>query len=137
HFKADWDGAYSTFLVENGEAKLDIYYEGPQNWSTQLAQQGLTIEKGKTYVISFDARTTFDRNIQVIIEHNGGEYTKYLGPQEVYLTSEMNHYSFEFTMNAETDSNAHLVFALGKIEGNEFPLPPHTIYIDNVVLEQK
>ncbi|MBZ4663872.1 MAG: hypothetical protein JG776_1587 [Caloramator sp.] len=48
HFMANWEGAYSTFSVENGEAKIHIDFEGTQFWSTQLAQEGLNIEKGKT-----------------------------------------------------------------------------------------
>lgn len=137
HFKADWDGAYSTFEVENGVAKVHIDYEGPQFWSTQLAQDGLTVVNGKTYEISFDAKSSIDRRIQVIVEHNGGDYTKYLEPQVVELTNEMKRFTFEFTMSGITDNGAHLVFALGKIEGNEFPLQPHDVFIDNVVLEEK
>ncbi|GIW48808.1 MAG: hypothetical protein KatS3mg079_284 [Caloramator sp.] len=137
HFMANWEGAYSTFNVENGEAKIHIDFEGTEFWSTQLAQEGLKIEKGKTYVISFDARASIDRKIQVIIEQNGGAYTKYLEPQVADLTNEMKRFTFEFTMNNETDPNAHIVFALGRIDGNKFPLQSHDVYIDNVVLEVK
>jgi beta-glucanase (GH16 family) len=137
HFMADWDGAYSTFSVENGEAKVHIAYEGPENWSTQLAQANLALEKGKTYVLSFDARSSLARNIQAIIEQNGGAYTKYMEPKVAALTSDMNHYTFEFTMSSETDSAAHLVFALGKLDGNGSPLVPHDIFIDSVVLAEK
>ncbi|WDC85130.1 carbohydrate binding domain-containing protein [Caloramator sp. mosi_1] len=136
-FMANWEGAYSTFNVVNGEALIHIDFEGTEFWSTQLAQERLKIEKGKTYVVSFDARSSISRKIQVIIEQNGGAYTKYLEPQVADLTNEMKRFTFEFTMNNDTDPNAHIVFALGKIDGNEFPLQPHDIFIDNVVVEER
>jgi hypothetical protein len=40
-------------------------------------------------------------------------------------------------MNSDTDPSAHLVFALGKIDGNASPLAPHDIFIDNVVIAEK
>lgn len=136
HFKADWDGAYSVAAVENGEMKVTIYYEGPQFWSTQIAQSNLSILKGETYELSFDARSSVVRDIQVMIERNGGDYAKYFGPQTITLTPEMRRFNFVFTMNSETDEVAHIVFALGKI-GDANIIGNHEVYLDNITLIKK
>jgi beta-glucanase (GH16 family) len=124
----------SKLGVEEGKLKVTVVSEGPAFYSVQVIQNDLKLESGKTYKLSFDASSPIARNIQPIVEHNGGDYTKYLQPI-TSLSTEMEKYSYEFTMNT-ADANAHLVFALGKIEGNT-PLPvPHDVFIDNVTLEE-
>ncbi len=135
-FGADWEGVNVTSsvygAVYNGALGIHIgSYEGNEFWSTQLIQGDFTVEKGKAYRLTFDAKSTKDRTMEAIVESNGGDYTKYLD-QILTLTNEMRTYSVDFTAGV-TDSKAHLVFALGKI-GNAAPIGIHDIYFDNVRL---
>ncbi len=130
-----WTGASAFNIVEKGEAKIVINHAGNETWSVQYVQEDLQLVKGQTYVIKFDARSTIARDIQVIMEFNGAPYTKYFGPKAVSLTTKMNTYTYEFTMDAATDFKAHLVFALGKV-GNT-PSSSHNVFIDNVSLTLK
>jgi hypothetical protein len=88
------------------------------------------LEQGKSYRLSFDARATVPRSIQAIVEHKGGDFTKYL-QQTVPLTQDMKSYSFTFTMPA-ADNGAHAVFALGA--AGEPVMQTHDVYFDNVSL---
>jgi beta-glucanase (GH16 family) len=128
---ADWAGASGVIAVENEQMKAVVDNEGSEFWHIQVAQGNFTVEEGRTYLLSFDAMSTVMRDVYAIVEHNGENYDKYL-LETVTLTNEIKTYSYEFKANV-TDSQAHLVFALGKI-GDVDISSRHEIYIDNVKL---
>jgi beta-glucanase (GH16 family) len=127
-------GGVAQMGAENGELKAAVSAEGTDYWSIQLVQNNLTAEKDKTYVLKFDARSSVPRDIQAMVERNGGEYTKYSGMLTASLTNTMKTFTYEFTMGYPTDSAAHLVLALGKIGAG---FGPSDVYIDNVSLMEK
>jgi beta-glucanase (GH16 family) len=132
----EWGGgASSSAGVENGELKVAITSDGNDFWHIQITQDNIQLVKGQTYIVKFDARSTVARNIQAILEQNGGSYTKYL-MQTVSLTSDMTTYTYEFIMNAATDVKAHIVFALGKIGGVNVGAP-HDVFLDNISVALK
>ncbi len=129
-FFADFNGIVGTTAVENGELKISTNMTGGENWNIQVDQENLTVEQGKTYKVSFRARSSVPRNIQLIVEHKGEPFTKHL-LQEVALTDRMKSYHYVFTMANATDAGAHLNFALGNVGG---PVnAPHDIYLDDIV----
>ncbi len=125
-----WTEASASDSTEKGEAKISINNTGGETWSVQFVQDNLQLVNEETYVLKFDARSTVARDIQVILEFNGAPYTKYFGPENVSLTTQMTAYTFEFTMGSPTDLKAHLVFALGKV--GDSPGASHDVFIDNV-----
>ena len=42
-----------------------------QEWKIQLKQTGVKLEKGKTYKLSFKAKSTLDRTIQYALQRDG------------------------------------------------------------------
>jgi len=129
-FFADFNGIVGTTAVENGELKVSTNMTGSENWNIQVDQENLTVEQGKTYKVSFRARSSVPRNIQLIVEHKGEPFTKHL-VQEAALTDKMKSFHYVFTMTGTTDAGAHLNFALGNVGG---PVnAPHDIYLDDVV----
>lgn len=101
----------------------------------------LKLEQGKTYKLTFQARSDVDRLIEVAVEHKGGDYTKYLPAESVALTSEMKEYNYTFTMNGGTDTLVHVVFLMGLITGNSQATNTaisagNQIVIDNVTLAE-
>jgi beta-glucanase (GH16 family) len=129
-FFADFNGIVGTTAVENGELKVSTNMTGSQNWNIQVDQENLTVEQGKSYKVSFRARSSVPRNIELIVEHKGEPFTKHL-LQEVALTDKMKSYHYVFTMTNATDAGAHLNFALGNVGGpvNE----AHDVYLDDIV----
>jgi beta-glucanase (GH16 family) len=128
---ADFAGVFGTMAAEQGQLKTTLNNNGGDFWHAQVEQENITLEKGKSYMLTFDARSTLPHNIQAIVEHKGGAFTKY-ATKIVALTNEMKTFSTTFTMTSDTDAAVHLDFALGKIDNAISEA--HDVYVDNVSL---
>lgn len=122
----DFGGAATASLeeLEQGTfAKIDVTNGGSQNYAVQLIQH-MPIIKGYKYVITFDAMASEARSFVLSPSGDGdNSWVKYatLNPS---IGTEMATYSFEFTMNNDTDPTARMEFNLGQGVG--------TIWIGNV-----
>lgn len=125
-----YDANATISVDENGEAKVAITNEGNETWSVILEQGQLNLTKGVEYVVSFDARSTKVRDVEVTVEND--QYTRFLS-EKTTLTEEMSNYRYEFKMPA--DNKVGLKFLLGK--QNNTTIGTHDIYIDNVILQVK
>ncbi|MBW4085572.1 carbohydrate binding domain-containing protein [Paenibacillus sp. S150] len=135
-----FDGTGSA-AAQDGELAATLTGTGTANYSAQVDYANLKLVQGKTYTLTFEARSDIDRLIEVAVEHKGGDYTKYLPAQAVVLTGSMNLYSYTFTMDGATDAGVHLVFLMGLIAGNSGDTnnaiqAGNHIYIDNVSLTE-
>ncbi|HEY9061342.1 MAG TPA: discoidin domain-containing protein [Pseudobacteroides sp.] len=122
-------GAAGSGTVENGVYKMIISNPGTAPWHTGIGQTNFSLVSGKTYKVSFDARSTLNRTMVTSI-HNSSSYVNYLY-QEVPLTNTMTSYSYYFVMNT-SDTSSRIAFDTGS--GNT--IPSHDIYIDNVVIQE-
>ncbi|WP_063840083.1 carbohydrate binding domain-containing protein [Paenibacillus sp. FSL R5-0912] len=125
--------------VRDGELEVLLNFTGSANYAAQVDYRDLRLVQGKSYTLSFKARSDVNRLIEVALEHFGGDYTKYLPATAVALTGEMQPFSYTFTMNDSTDAGAHLVFLMGLIDGNSTETNTaiqagNHIYIDDVSL---
>ena len=120
-------GAVGEYGVENGEFKIDVTSLGNQTWAVQFAQY-IELDPGE-YKVSFNARAADARDIQVMIQQDGGSWTVY-GQTTATLNNEMKQYSFDVILN--TPDIPKLLFLLGNTENGETT----TVYIDQVVLEK-
>ena len=124
-------------LAEEDAAGYTINNTGAENWMIQLMQKNISLYKGKTYKLSFEAKCTIDRNIECAAQRNGSQdddWTEY-GKESFALTREYQTYTLEFEMTEENNPAAMITFSMGAIDG-ETITEPHVIYIDNVVLEE-
>ncbi|WP_374055673.1 carbohydrate binding domain-containing protein [Rossellomorea sp. FM04394] len=112
---------------EDGQAKISIGNEGNETWSVQLFQEGLKLEPGVEYTLSFDASSTVDRTMEVTVENAG--YYRYLS-EVALLTGDKTRYEYTFTM--PVGDSTSLKFLLGKAES---PVDAHDVIIDNVELK--
>jgi hypothetical protein len=133
-----FDGTGSA-AVKDGEFAINLTGTGQASYSAQVDYENLKLVQGKTYTLKFKARSTVNRNIQVAVEHKGGDYTKYMEAELVALTQNMNEFTYTFTMNGATDAGVHLVFLLGLIDGNSTETNSEigagsTVYLDDVSL---
>lgn len=135
-----FDGTGSARAL-NGELAVSLTGTGNASFRAQVDYADLKLEQGKTYKLTFQARSDVDRLIEVAVEHKGGDYTKYLPAESVALTSEMKEYNYTFTMNGGTDTLVHVVFLMGLITGNSQATNTaisagNQIVIDNVTLAE-
>jgi len=133
HVQGVYDGpSQASFAADQGELHATIEHSGINPWDVMVFQDEVTVSKGKTYVVSFDAHASAARDIEVIVENSG--YARSLN-QPVALTGDIQRYSYEFTM--ERDEKVQLKFLLGKPNGVTGDAPTHHVYIDNVRFELK
>ncbi|WP_226582703.1 carbohydrate binding domain-containing protein [Halobacillus litoralis] len=118
HFDAGAD-----VFVKDEALNIDIVNGGNETWSVLAEQSGLSLSKDVSYTLSFDARSTSAREIEVTLEN--AAYHRYLS-KKAALSTEMKTYEFEFNMTA--DDMTSLKFLMGQF-GEK-----HEIVIDNVSL---
>ncbi len=120
-----WGGKATASSV-GGQAVINITDEGAEKWDLQFSQ-GVAIQAGVTYILSFEAKSDVNRDMQVLVK-NPSPYKGYLD-ELVSLTSALTSYSVEFTPD-EDNAAAELSFQLGAIGTG-------SITFDNVSLQIK
>ncbi|MFC0190078.1 carbohydrate binding domain-containing protein [Fictibacillus aquaticus] len=122
--------AAAQLSTENGEARAAINSEGNEAWSVILEQGNLNLANGAVYELSFDARSTKERDVEFTVEN--AQYNRYFS-DIVTLHDNMQHFTYEFKMAA--DDLASFKMLLGK--NAKSPVGSHDVFIDNVVLRVK
>ena len=128
-------------LKENNALDVTVDDTGADDWRIQIKQNNVLLEKGKKYKLSYEAKSTIDRKIRVVMQ--GGEalgwpvYSEHSDDQDandgiVTLTSEYQKFTEEFIMTEETDAKAFLSICLGNVDGQI--TDQHRIVIDNISL---
>lgn len=124
-------GGSISAAYENQAAKLTVQELGQQAYSNMFMQNGMSLMKGATYELSFDAYATKERKMEIDIEDS--TYTRYFD-EIVDLGTTVQNYKFTFKMSADLTGN--LKFFLGKLDGQEVS-GTHDVFIDNVVFQIK
>ena len=128
-------------LKENNALDVTVDDTGADDWRIQIKQNNVLLEKGKKYKLSYEAKSTIDRKIRVVMQ--GGAalgwpvYSEHSDDQDandgiVTLTSEYQKFTEEFIMTEETDAKAFLCICLGNVDGQI--TDQHRIVIDNISL---
>lgn len=127
-------GGVCSLSTENGKLALTVSSVGKVNYAVQVFYDIVPLYQNGVYRLKYDISSTTDRYIEAMIQQNGGTYQAYTW-KGLELTSTPQTVDYEFTMEAETDIMAKLVFNCGIQTNHEGELPEHKIYIDNVSLE--
>ena len=126
-------------LSEDNAADFTIIDTGNQAWHIQLKQSGICLEKGQSYRLSFDAKSSVDRKIMFAIQRDGSkhndDWTPYSGEKIVALTDKYETFSLDFTMNHDTDDQSVFSLSMGAVDGKRIS-KQHRICIDNIILEK-
>lgn len=128
-------------LKENNALDVTVDNTGADDWRIQIKQNNVLLEKGKKYKLSYEAKSSIDRKIRVVMQ--GGAalgwpvYSEHSDDQDandgiVTLTSEYQKFTEEFIMTEETDAKAFLSICLGNVDGQI--TDQHRIVIDNISL---
>jgi len=120
--KIEIEGAQFTYALKHKDLSVKVDKGGSNTWSAQLVYPGINIEKGKEYVISFEAKT--DHVIKEIHVNMGwtdadnNYWHSFLNTLEnkFYLTELSQTYQLIFKMEEETHPNSELKFEFGTNE---------------------
>jgi beta-glucanase (GH16 family) len=130
---ANWtiDPAINANLsVENGMAKIQVYYSGTNPWDIQLYQEDLILEPNVKYNLTFDAKANKSRKFEVDVE--GAGFHRYFDSISDDLTTELKHFSYEVTIT--NNEPVDLKFFFGKIDNTIASSDQCIVYLDNIVL---
>jgi hypothetical protein len=94
-------------------------------WCVQVSQTGLALKAGVPVTVSFSAKASSARSIQLGLQQNGGTW-KWYSFQSISITTGWATYSFTFTPTA-ADAGARMNFNLGGSVG--------TVWIDKVSMK--
>jgi len=112
--------------VVNGEYRIQVTSAGAQDWNIQFNQEGIKLEKGKSYTLSFDAYALSPRKISTALNMCTDPFTTY-AKDTFDLSTQKAIYTYTFTMNNNTDTNSRVEF--------DFGLNTSTVFLDNVSLK--
>ncbi|MGN0621911.1 MAG: CotH kinase family protein [Porcipelethomonas sp.] len=109
----------AAFSFDNAENSFTAkaYASAANPWDIQAQARGLTLEKGKTYRLTFEASCTSDVTMNIgIIRQSGNSYPGcwYGNPE---LSSDMKKYTYTVTMQENTSSDWFLFFNFGSAAG--------------------
>ncbi len=125
-----YDGATPVFASVNAEAKITTGNQGTGNGSIQLHTQGFGLKNNYRYQVSFKARASVARNLQVrlsVDDLNPTAAGTYLS-QTIALGTTMNTYTYNVDFT-DSDNAGRLAFLLGNMGTG-------TVYIDDVVIKE-
>ena len=104
-------------------AYVDITTATGINWHIQLTQPGHSIEAGKNYNITFDAKAVANRTVSVALQRTNAPYSTYYW-QDVSITTTATTYSYDFQVDSTNAGQVGLYFNIGHSTDN--------VWIDNV-----
>ena len=74
------------------------------SWYVQLNQDGVTLEEGKSYRLSFRAKSSIARKISYAMQEFEGNWTNYSKTGAVDIDKEWKTFTSDFTMDNPTDT---------------------------------
>lgn len=104
-------GYISELDISKQEAHFEINQFGPEKWTVSLEQRKLSIEANQHYKISFNAKASKAREINMEITNVGDGFGT-LFSKDVELEENFKHYTFDYTPEF-TKENVRIIFYLG------------------------
>jgi len=124
-----FNGAIASGGVNSSEEyEVNINNGGSERWHIQLSQNNIPLIQGRTYQFEFDARASAQRVLDAKLERNGPPYENYSQIGLSLVSTQMQHYSFQFEMQHPSDYEARVMFNCGD-DNND-------LYFDNVSLKE-
>lgn len=135
--KANWveypttEGGEATFDVTGEKAVFEITNVGNELYSVQLKQEGLKLETGAKYKVSFDIKSSIARKV-IWKFQEGTKYIDYVA-RDVSLDEADVEKTVEetITVDGETSEKIMFLIAMGNMDGEPITAK-HTIEIDNI-----
>jgi endoglucanase len=107
-------GASGTWNRTGGKMIITIANGGTEGWHVQATRGGISLEKGKTYRVSFSVKAASDRTATGYAGKSTDPWNAYSDYNTIQIPASDAIISYTFCMNSASDSNSRLVFDLGK-----------------------
>ena len=118
-----WENAVTDGAAEvsftNGRAVYNITAVGNEDWNVQLKQNGIVLEQGAHYKVTFKAKSSEARTIKLAML--SPSHAWYGGADIALEKDQEEEITVDFTMNEATDMNTAMVVSMGAIAGTETP----------------
>ncbi|MBQ2578798.1 MAG: carbohydrate binding domain-containing protein [Lachnospiraceae bacterium] len=124
------NGNDNTFAITIDDTMAD---DNGNSWYVQLNQDGVTLEQGKQYRLSFRAKSSIQRVISVAMQEFEGNWTNYSKTGSVEIGPQWKDFSFDFTMEDPTDAAARFNITMGSVDGVRIT-QRHDVFIDDISL---
>lgn len=133
------DTNWKFLTALDGEGKAEIKDKqiiistinaGTADYSIQLVQPNVPLQKGGKYKVTFDAYADAARTMIADISGPDHNYTRYLSDTKLDLGTEKKTYTLAFQMTSDSDANGRLEFNMGNTDSTA------TVYITNVRVEK-
>lgn len=130
-----WENAVTSpgaadVSFENGRAVYKISNVGTEDWNVQLKQNGIVLEQGAHYKVTFKSKSSEARTIKLAML--SPSYNWFGGEDLVLDKDQEEEFTVEFTMNEETETNASTVISMGAI--SEIDTPASTVELSEFSL---
>ena len=123
------DGA-GTAEIKKNQMEISTQNAGTADYSIQLVQPNVPLQKGGKYTVTFDAYADEARSMITDISGPDHNYTRYFADTKVDLGTEKKTYTYEFQMTGSDDANGRLEFNLGNTSSKA------NVYLSNIRIEK-
>lgn len=123
------DGVGKAKIINN-EMVISTADAGTADYSIQLVQPDVPLQKGGTYKVTFDAYADEARTMIADISGPDHNYARYWNDTKAELGTEKKTYTYEFQMTGADDANGRLEFNLGNTSSTA------TVHLSNVRIEK-
>lgn len=107
------NGGEGSAEISNNAIHITTTDEGTVDYSIQLVQPNIPVEKGATYELSFEAWADEERQAIVDISAPTRSWQRYLADTTFTMTTEKQTYKYEYRMTGESDDMGRVEFNLG------------------------
>ena len=115
--------------IKDNEIIIKTENFGTEEYSIQLVQPEMPMEKGKKYKFSFEAYAEEARQMKPAVTAPDENWIRYFPDTPINLTTDWQTFEFEFDMDKNSDDNGRVEFNMGNQKSTA------TIHIRNVRLE--
>lgn len=123
-------GGDGSIDVKDGTLNIYSVSDGPVEYAVQVVQGPVPMIKGNIYRYSFDASADEERTIISTVSAPERGWIRYFPDTKVTVNPTTQHFSWEFTMEDDSDAEARLEYNLGS-QGSLA-----AVHISNIVLEK-
>jgi endoglucanase len=104
----------ATMAADQGNLVVNITNGGTEGWHVQLSKQGILLEQGSMYKVTFRGKALeSQRHLTSYLGRSSDPWNAYSGYNLIAVSAQEQEYSYTFIMTNNTDANARLVFDLG------------------------
>lgn len=130
-----WD--FMTFIGGEGSADINedeivitTTNDGDVDYSIQLVNPGIPAVSGTTYEVTFEAKASEARSMNVTVSAPNKGYARYLPDTTLDLSTDWQTFTYTYTIAGDSDDSARLEFNMGNFGSTG------TINLRNVVVKE-